>query len=190
MEKSTWCRLYISKGPLNIFWRSNILILKFQIFESIFLKKDDFSDLTVNDVCLALVQSFICHWPYVIANFLSLFVFKDSVIWDIWQWQLQNHLLQWNLIFVNKLNLTGLRYKQIHIYFYKSFLPVCLKISFDIKTRMNIQTKSKVLFSVHYLFNKSKMARETLERHWRETREIQRETRDCAMANDHNHIQS
>ena len=49
-------------------------------FDWIFLKKDDFSDLTVNEVCLALVQSFICHRPCVISNFLSLFVFKDSVI--------------------------------------------------------------------------------------------------------------
>ena len=48
-------------------------------FDWIFLKKDDFSDLTVNEVCLALVQSFICHRPCVISNFLSLFVFKDSV---------------------------------------------------------------------------------------------------------------
>ena len=44
------------------------------------LKKDDFSDLTVNEVCLALVQSPICNWPYVSTNFLSLFVFKDSVL--------------------------------------------------------------------------------------------------------------
>ena len=43
------------------------------------LKKDDFSDLMVNEVCLALVQSPICHWPYVVSNFLLLFVFKDSV---------------------------------------------------------------------------------------------------------------
>ena len=32
-----------------------------------------------NEVCLALVQSTICHWPHVGANFLRLSVFKDSV---------------------------------------------------------------------------------------------------------------
>ena len=46
----------------QIFFEAQIFFpWKFQIFECIFLKKDDFSDLTDNGVCLALVQSPICH---------------------------------------------------------------------------------------------------------------------------------
>ena len=53
---------FTSSKVLQIFFETQIFFLQqFQIFECIFLKKDDFSDLTDNGVCLAPVQSPICH---------------------------------------------------------------------------------------------------------------------------------
>ena len=50
-----------SKVP-QIFFESQIFLpWQFQIFECIFLKKDDFSDLTDNGFCQALVQRPIWH---------------------------------------------------------------------------------------------------------------------------------
>ena len=34
---------------------------QFQYFQSIFVKRDNLSDLTDNEICLALVQNTICH---------------------------------------------------------------------------------------------------------------------------------